>query len=242
MAASNNSFDYNENPNKDKLIKKLMETVSNLQKKFQEEDDEEKQWLINNSNNPDVIKLLKEMTVMMLHVLDAIGQLEPVNGITISKQFGIPKGSVSKISRKLLQTQIIRKEFLPGNKKEILFRTTPLGKEIFHLHKALHRQIDKGAYQFLKRYNSSELHFLIQCLQDTLDASWVNTDVQKEPIVGQTEKERSNVQLNYTKELCSAIKSQEINDIVDMLITLDTGNLKKAKKILKDVFFTSFDE
>ncbi|WP_286154941.1 hypothetical protein [Bacillus sp. FJAT-27264] len=36
----------------------------------------------------------------MLHVLDAIGQLEAVNGITISKQFGFPKGSVSKITRK----------------------------------------------------------------------------------------------------------------------------------------------
>lgn len=108
-------------PNKDILIKKLIEMIPQLQKRFQSEDDEEKEWLIQNCSNPLIIDFLQDSTVMMLHVIDAIGQLEPVNGTTISKQFGIPKGSVSKITRKLVQQEIIRTEFLPDNKKKCCF-------------------------------------------------------------------------------------------------------------------------
>jgi len=234
------SYSFN-NPNKDVLIKTLLDTTSKLQRKFQAEDDEEKQWMIGKCKNPVIIELLKEMTVMMLHVLDAIGRLEPVNGITISKQFDIPKGSVSKITRKLVEKQIIRTEFLPGNKKEILFRTTSLGKEIFHLHEALHRQIDIGARQFLHRYDTNQLCFLIQCLEDTLNASWVSLEDQKEPIV-KSEGGSTNDSNSSIRELRSSMDSKEMDEIINMLKKLDTRSLKKAKVILKDVFFTSFND
>ncbi|WP_223264300.1 winged helix DNA-binding protein [Paenibacillus sp. IHB B 3084] len=217
-------------PNKDILIKKLIETIPKLQKRFQAEDDEEKDWMIQHCSNPIIIDFLKESTVMMLHVIDAIGQLEPVNGTSISKQFGIPKGSVSKITRKLVQQQIIRTEFLPDNKKEVLFLTTPLGKEIFDLHLALHKQMNKGINRFLQRYDEDELLFLIKGFEDTLEASWVNS----ESVV---EEER----LDPRKHLGS-MEDEEMSHIVDMLKQLDTRSLKKAKTILKDVFFTSFDE
>ena len=61
-----------------------------------------KQWIVQNFNNPKIAELLQDSTFMMLRVLDAIGRLEPVNGITISKQFRIPKGSVSKATRRLI--------------------------------------------------------------------------------------------------------------------------------------------
>lgn len=62
-------------PNKDILIKKLIEMIPQLQKQFQSEDDEEKEWLIQNCSNPLIIDFLQDSTVMMLHVIDAIGQL-----------------------------------------------------------------------------------------------------------------------------------------------------------------------
>ncbi|QGQ99334.1 MarR family transcriptional regulator [Paenibacillus psychroresistens] len=221
-------------PDKDFLIKKLMETIPKLQKRFQSEDDEEQVWLIQNCSNPVIIDFLKESTVMMLHVIDAIGQLEPVNGTSISKQFGIPKGSVSKITRRLVQQKIIGTEFLLDNKKEILFHTTPLGKEIFDLHQALHKQMGIGINRFLQRYDTNELLFLIKGLEDTLEASWVNSE-----FVPAKSEEESSI---HIKEHPGSTEGEEMNDIVDMLKQLDTRSLKKAKLILKDVFFTSFDE
>ncbi|MEK8204717.1 winged helix DNA-binding protein [Paenibacillus sp. FSL L8-0696] len=216
-------------PNKDILIKKLIEKIPQLQKRFQSEDDEEKEWLIQNCSNPHIIDFLQDSTVMMLHVIDAIGQLEPVNGTTISKQFGIPKGSVSKITRKLVQQEIIRTEFLPDNKKEVLFLTTPLGKEIFDLHLALHKQMNKGINRFLQRYNTDELLFIIQAFEDTLEASWVHSE-------SVAEKE-----LLTTGASLEPVENDEMSQIVDMLNQLDTRNLKKAKAVLQAMFFTPFD-
>lgn len=216
-------------PNKDILINKLIEKIPQLQKRFQSEDDEEKEWLIQNCSNPLIIDFLQDSTVMMLHVIDAIGQLEPVNGTTISKQFGIPKGSVSKITRRLVQQEIIRTEFLPDNKKEVLFLTTPLGKEIFDLHLALHKQMNKGINRFLQRYNTDELLFIIQAFEDTLEASWVHSE-------SVAEKE-----LLTTGASLEPVENDEMSQIVDMLNQLDTRNLKKAKAVLQAMFFTPFD-
>ena len=74
-------------------IKKLFSDVSTRQTL---EVDEEKQWLLQNCTNYEISEIVQELTVIALHVLDAIGRLQPVNSITIAKETGIPKGTVSK--------------------------------------------------------------------------------------------------------------------------------------------------
>ncbi|NOU85300.1 MarR family transcriptional regulator [Paenibacillus sp. LMG 31460] len=231
-----------EKQNKDRLIKELLETVNEIQLKFQSEDDEEKQWLIQNSPNPVVAELMKEMTVMMLHVLDAIGKLEPVNGITISKQFGISKGSVSKITRRLVDKQIIFFEYLPDNKKEILFRTTSLGKQIYLLHEALHHQIDIGVNRFLQRYNEDELRFLVNAFRETLHTSWIQSETYGQSIAPSQRDACTNEEPDTDKALRSLTITEEMNEIMAMLNKLDSRNLKKAKAILNDVFFSVYED
>lgn len=128
-----------------------------------------------------------DMTIMELHVLDAIGQLEPVNGITISKKFGIFKGTVSKITRRLAAKNLIQKEFLHDNKKEILFRTTSLGSELYQLHQALHQQLEIGVVRFLQKYETDELRFLVRVLQDASKASWVHPESDPDTATEQQE-------------------------------------------------------
>ncbi|WP_282938270.1 MarR family transcriptional regulator [Paenibacillus sp. RC67] len=171
-----NSRYFTEEANKGKLITQVMELVEQIGKRIQAEDDEEHRWLLQHCTNLALQKLLKDMTVMELHVVDAVGRLEPVNGITISKTFGIPKGSVSKITRRLMGRKLIQSEFLPNNKKEILFVTTPLGKELFELHHAMHQQIERNAIQFLQKYESEELALVSRILKDSLETSWVNSE------------------------------------------------------------------
>lgn len=229
---------YSGKQNKDRLIKALMVSVNDLLHKFQREDDEEKQWLIQNSPTPVIAELMKDMTVNMLHVLSAIGKLEPVNGITISKQFGFSKGTVSKITRRLADKQIINFEYIPDNKKEVLFRTTPLGKEINRLHQALHEQIDIGVNHFLQRYNDDELQFLVNVLQETLHTSWINT-VTNEKSIALSKRDL------YTKVEIDTYKTagpEEMNEVIEMLKKLDSRNLKKAKAILNDVFFSVYED
>ncbi|MCM3273549.1 MarR family winged helix-turn-helix transcriptional regulator [Paenibacillus elgii] len=178
---SNDGRPAESQDSKEPLIRQVIGLFGQVQRRMEAEDDEERQWMARNCDNAAIIGLLKDTTVTELHVLDAIGRLEPVNGITVSRQFGIPKGSVSKITRRLTAKGLIQKQFLPNNKKEVLFRTTPLGQELFRLHEALHRQMEQGVVRFLQKYDDAELRVLVRILQDSLQASWVNPQASSGP-------------------------------------------------------------
>src|SRR6266498_688798 len=160
-------------------IAEIMALLSKLSEQLKPENNETKQWMVQNSQNPKVAELLQDSTLMMLRVLDAIGQLEPVNGINISKQFRIPKGSVSKATRRLITKKLIKKESLPNNKKEVLFRLTPLGRELFDVHRAFDQQMERGLIKFLQRYSADELRFIVLILQDLTETSFLNADGQE---------------------------------------------------------------
>ena len=175
MSPSQSSKTKNTN-SPEPMIAEIMSLLSKVSEKFAPENLGMKQWMAQNFNNPKIAELLQDSTIMMLRVLDAIGRLEPVNGITISKQFRIPKGSVSKTTRRLIARKLIKTESLPNNKKEILYRTTPLGKEIFLAHQAFDGQIEKGFVQFLQKYGEDELHFIVRVLRDATEATFLDLE------------------------------------------------------------------
>lgn len=140
---------------------------------FEPDNNRMKQWMLEKFGDETLVDLLQDTTFIGLRVLDAIGQLEPVNGITISKQYRIPKGSVSKTTRRLVAKKLISQEALPNNKKEILFRLTPLGRRLFEAHRAFDQQMEKGFVRFLQKYEPDELRFIIRLLQDITESSFL---------------------------------------------------------------------
>jgi DNA-binding MarR family transcriptional regulator len=52
------------------------------------------------------------------------------------------------------------------NKKEIYFRLTPLGRDIFNIHQRLHQEREEQGMSFLKKYTASELQLVIRFLHD----------------------------------------------------------------------------
>jgi DNA-binding MarR family transcriptional regulator len=155
-------------------IAQIMGLLSQVSEKFEPGENEMKQWMIQNFQNPRVVEALQDSTLMTLRILDAIGRLEPVNGITISKESRIPKGSVSKITRRMITKKLITKESLPNNKKEILFRTTPLGKQVFEAHQAFDNEMARSFTKFLKKYDPGELDFIVRILQDVVRVKFLD--------------------------------------------------------------------
>ncbi len=149
-----------------------MGLLSQVSEKFEPGENDMRQWMLKNFHKKEAVEILQDSTIMTLRVLDAIGRMEPVNGITISKQSCIPKGSVSKITRRMIARKLITKESLPNNKKEILFRTTPLGKEIFFAHQEFDSHMEKSFTTFLTKYKPNELQFMVRVLQDFVNASF----------------------------------------------------------------------
>lgn len=180
-----------------------------------------------NASEPIVIEFLKEATVQMLHVLDAIGELEPVNGITISKRFGIPRGSVSKNTRRLVELGFIKAETLPDNKKEVLFQLTSSGQQVFELHQQLHAHIDNNIRNFLDQYDLDQIRFLAMLMKDTLATSWVQTEADDD-------KNQETSQMS-SKSLSGEL--EETNEILAMLRKLDSKKLSRAKELIRLAFF-----
>jgi DNA-binding MarR family transcriptional regulator len=168
----------NDTEDLEPLIDDIKALLSNVARRFEAEDGEEWRWIAQHCANPAIIEILRDTTLTMMRVLDAIEQLEPVNGITISKQYGIPKGSVSKSTRRLITQKLVSKEALPKNKKEVLFRMTPLGRELVLAHRAFDEQMERGFNQFLERYKTDELRLMVRVLQDVMKASFLYPEPQ----------------------------------------------------------------
>ncbi|HTP08294.1 MAG TPA: winged helix DNA-binding protein [Anaerolineae bacterium] len=160
------------------VIVEIMALLDKVSEKFEPEYGETRQWMADHSGNPKITKILFDSSPTMLRVLNAVGQLEPVNGITISRQFHIPKGSVSKTTRKLIAQKLIKKESRPNNKKEMLFRLTPLGRELFEVHRAFDQQMERGFVRFLQRYEADQLQLVVRVLQDSIDTSFLDLGAQ----------------------------------------------------------------
>lgn len=163
------------------LIARILALLGKVTEQFDSEEHEEWQWLIQHSHDPRIVEILRDSTTTAMRVVDAIGRAGPVNGITISEQFHIPKGTVSKITRRLIAQNLISTEALPNNKKEILFRLTPLGTALFQVHRAFDEQMERGFVQFLKRYTPDELRLLARILEDAAEASFLTLGLRAAP-------------------------------------------------------------
>lgn len=210
----------------------MMDHVAVMQKRFQAEgEDEERRWMMANASDAAVIDFLKEATVLALHVVDAIGEAEPVNGITISKRFGIPRGSVSKITRRLTEQGVVQAESLPDNKKEVLFRLTSSGTQIYLLHQKLHAHMDRNIREFLGRFDLEQMRFLERCMKETAETSWVR------PETGDIEKKEEQIVHDAPVEGIESSQAEEIAEITAMLRQLDARKLRKAKELLRIAWF-----
>jgi DNA-binding MarR family transcriptional regulator len=176
---SDASKNHSSNPyDTESLAVQILALLSQVTERFDSDENEAWQWFAQHSNTPLIVEVLRDSTTTTLRVLDAIGRSEPVNGITISEQFRIPKGTVSKITRRLVAKNLISKESLPNNKKEMLFRLTPLGRELFEVHRAFDEQMERGFMRFLQYYSSDELQLLVRVLNDATEASFLTLGLQ----------------------------------------------------------------
>jgi DNA-binding MarR family transcriptional regulator len=155
------------------LSAEVLALLTRVTERFESTEHEEWRWIEQHSPDPRIVELLRDSTITALRVVDAIGRLEPVNGITIAAQFHIPKGTVSKVTRRLIAQRLVTAESRPRNRKEILFRLTPLGRQLCELHRRFDEQIERGFSRFLQRYDADDLRLLVRVLRHATEASFL---------------------------------------------------------------------
>jgi DNA-binding MarR family transcriptional regulator len=129
------------------------------------DEDEDRLWLMERTADERLKKLLPRLSVSSLHILDVINAHDSIKGIDIAREMEVTKGAVSKITRKLLDQGLIRKDQLPTNLKEIYFSVTPLGAELAELHRQFHLEQDQKGTELLASFDQASLEIVADFLE-----------------------------------------------------------------------------
>ncbi|CEN31199.1 transcriptional regulator [[Clostridium] sordellii] len=117
-------------------------------------------WL----NKVKMEESLKEYKSSEVHCIEYIGSNVDTNVTKLSEYFYMTRGAMSKLTKKLIKKGVIESYQKPDNKKEIYFRLTEQGKEVYKIHEKLHKEFqdrDKAIFeQVTEEQFDSMLNFI----------------------------------------------------------------------------------
>jgi DNA-binding MarR family transcriptional regulator len=107
-----------------------------------------------------------QLTLTELHIISSIGDNGQANQTQISKALNLTSAGIYKNALKLLEKQIISALKLPTNKKEVYYRLTALGGEIYKLHSELHKVAEQNFLERLNNFTYRELDAISRFLTE----------------------------------------------------------------------------
>ena len=89
-----------------------------------------------------------------IHTIAAIGDLAEPNVTQIAKNMNVTRGAISKITKKLLEQNLIESYQRDDNKQKIFFRLTSSGQFLYDEHEKRHNLWLKRDHAFIKQFDS----------------------------------------------------------------------------------------
>jgi len=96
-------------------------------------------WL-NKMKMEDRLKGVKPSEV---HCIESIGKHADPNVTRIAESLYMTRGAITKLTKKLMEKGLIESYQKPDNKKEIYFKLTEQGQEIYDIHEELHKEFQE---------------------------------------------------------------------------------------------------
>lgn len=96
-----------------------------------------------------------------VHCLEFIGRNSDSNVTKLSEAFYMTRGAMSKITKKLITKGIIESYQRPENKKEIYFRLTSKGREVFRIHEELHCEFQQRDKVIFEQLTEEQLNIML---------------------------------------------------------------------------------
>ncbi|MCM3204671.1 MarR family transcriptional regulator [Paenibacillus illinoisensis] len=110
-------------------------------------------WL-NKSKMEDRLKGLKPSEV---HCIEYIEKNVDPNVTKLAESLYMTKGAISKLTKKLMGKGLIECYQKSENKKEIYFRLTEQGKEIYNIHEDLHQEFQERDKDIFEQVTEEQL-------------------------------------------------------------------------------------
>ncbi len=95
-----------------------------------------------------------------IHTLQAIGRNANINLTELAEKLDISKSGASKFVLKLLEKDLITKNKLINNKKEVVFNLTEKGLIAFFGHEKFDKEVFDSIYQVLTRLDEKQIEFI----------------------------------------------------------------------------------
>ena len=108
-----------------------------------------------------------------VHCIEYIGKNEDANVTKLAESFYMTRGAISKLTKKLINSDLIESYQKPDNKKEVYFRLKEKGLEIFVIHEALHKEFrdrDKAVFEDISEKQFDDMLNFIEKYSNHLDS------------------------------------------------------------------------
>jgi len=108
-----------------------------------------------------------------VHCIEFIEKNVDSNVTKLAESFYMTRGAISKITQKLIKKGLIESYQKSANKKEIYFRLTEQGKDIYNIHEDLHKEFhqrDKVVFEQITEEQFDSMLSFVNSYNRHLDA------------------------------------------------------------------------
>lgn len=96
-----------------------------------------------------------------IHCIAYIGEEEDSNVTKLADSFDMTRGAISKLTKKLVKKGLIENYQKPDNKKEVYFKLTNQGKNIYNIHEEMHRKFKDRDQPFFEQVTGEQLDVIM---------------------------------------------------------------------------------
>ncbi|MFD2211331.1 MarR family transcriptional regulator [Virgibacillus halophilus] len=131
-------------------------------------------WL----NKPKMEEHLKDYKPSEVHCIESIEKNRDANVRKLAETLYMTRGAISKLTKKLMKKGFIESYQKPDNKKEIYFKLTAQGKEIFNVHEELHKEFRERDKVVFQQVTEKEIDSMLSFVENY--SRHLDTEIKKQ--------------------------------------------------------------
>ena len=108
---------------------------------------------------------LKGFKSSEVHCIEYIENNADSNVTQLAEAFYVTRGAISRMTKKLIQKGLVESYQKSENKKEIYFKLTEQGKEIYKIHENLHKEFQERDKAVFEQVTEEEFNSIISFVE-----------------------------------------------------------------------------
>jgi len=105
------------------------------------------------------------LTYTQIHCLAAIGDISDANVTKLAKTLNMTTGAITKMCKKLFTCEFVEKYQNESNSKEIYYKLTASGKNIYDVHHKIHEKSRSKKEAIISTFSKTEQITILQFLE-----------------------------------------------------------------------------